>query len=762
MRGQRGRPLSTLIGRERELRLARALLQRPDVRLLTLRGPGGIGKTRLAQELAWTLMGDYERGAAFVELAGLHDPDHVIGAIAATLGVALGARDPTEAISEEVGAARMLIVLDNVEHLLACGPQVTDLLRRTPGLDVVATTRRALNVTGEHELLVGPLAWTGASDGRDAALTLFAERARAHDPDFELDENTMDVTRRICAALEGVPLSLELAAARLRALTPREVLAWLDRPFDALAGGAWDRPERLRSLRATLEWSCALLDEADRDVFLACGVFYGSFTLEALSAVTDRADFRERLSSLVEQSLVRRLDRVTGRYALLKSLRELAVEKLVAAGTLAHARDRHAAYYTRLAADIDARHEHVGWFLTRDALARVQLDLANLLGALAWWVNRGKADEALRLSTSLFRYWYSHGSSVEGCLWLERALTSAQDDTDPHLVVRAEAWLANLAASGGDHHRAEALLRSAIRRQQQFDDASFAPVLVNDLGFVLMKSGRHAEAETTFCGLLRDFGERGHPLLSGIALNALAEIMIITGRPAAALDFIREALRHHERNSNFRSLVHSHVWKGHAHHALGEMADAWRELLLAVELCVEHHLDHLLVDGLRVAAEWFAKERREEPAVQFMAASVTLRDHLNGTTLSHLSPELAEFRRAVGTRLTPDMFGRFWTEGASASWDKLLYQLRIIAMRKGTGKGACEPEGLALLTRREREVLALVQLGATDKRVAQALGISVMTASKHVANMLSKLGLHNRVALAHWASEHPAGPPSET
>lgn len=346
VRGLAGRALTRLVGRARELELALDLLRGGQVRLLTLRGPGGIGKTRLAQELVWTLVPEYELGAAFVELANVHDAAQVMPAIALTLGVRPGPAGAATAINDYVDGRTLLVVLDNAEHLLGCGPELSRLLQHSAGLTMIVTSRRALHVTGEYELPVGPLPWEDGTGSQNEAMTLFLERAQAVDPQWRPDAHTHLLVRRICKLLEGVPLSLELAAARLRALSLPEVLNWLGHPLEALADGARDQPERLRSLRGTLEWSFLLLEEEDRELFLACGMFFGSFTLEALQAVTMCTDVRGRLASLVEQSLVYRMNHAPDRYAMLQPLRELAAEKLGRGATWEIWRERQGAYFS--------------------------------------------------------------------------------------------------------------------------------------------------------------------------------------------------------------------------------------------------------------------------------------------------------------------------------------------------------------------------------------------------------------------------------
>ncbi|MFC4427311.1 ATP-binding protein [Deinococcus navajonensis] len=752
LRGLVSAPLSPLVGRAYELGLASDLLRRRRVRLLTLRGPGGIGKTRLAQELARELSPEYEQGGLFVELAGLRDPAHVLPAVLAALQVPLGSSDPIDVIARNLGPGRLLLLLDNLEHLLDAGPDLTRLLGQVSDLDLVTTSRRALHVTGEHELPVGPLAWGETPDAGMPAMQLFVERASARDPEFRLHPGNMADIHRICGKLQGVPLSLELAAARLHALSARTLLEWLDQPLEALADGARDLPERLQSLRSTLEWSYDLLDPGDRELLLCCSVFLGSFTLEALQEVAGLASVRSGVTSLVEQSFLRRTHE---RYSLLESVRGLTQEKLSGTQTLGHWQERHAAYYTALACRMDRRAASTGWFLPQEAWEQFVENHPELLAALAHWVGSGQQLRALQLGTALYRYWYSHGSSREGVQWLTRVIGMPGTDDHPVLLAQAYNALGNFLLEQGQLARAEELQRSALAVLDSARDESLRSEVQIDLAFTLLAKGRLSEAEPIFLAVARDHEACGQALFAGVARNGLARIMVVTGRYEDALSAVDRAIEHHRASGNQRGLAISHGWKSQAYRALGQPQRAWQDMLMCLEVCLQAHMEGLLAHAMpMVVVEWLMDDGQHGLAVRYLAAGVAWRERKGVTLQPAQQAELDGLCRTLTGILGADAFHDAWAQGLTST-DALLEALhRDLRQRKVHDPPPGGQDALRALTARERDVAVLVTAGLSDKRIAQKLGISVWTVNKHVASMLAKLALNNRVALTRWALEH--------
>jgi predicted ATPase/class 3 adenylate cyclase len=409
-----------LIGRERELGEASALL-RNGLRVLTLTGTGGTGKTRLALQLAAEVSEAFPSGVFFVSLAPVQDWELVAPTIARTLGLR---EQPGETVLETLdgylGDKELLLVLDNFEQVLAAAPSVAGLTAASPGLKLLVTSRTPLRLSGERTYPVPPLELS-------ESVQLFAERAHAAALEFAVTDENEDAIAEICRRLDGLPLAIELAAPRIRSLPPPALLRRLDQRLKLLTGGAQDLDERQRTLRATIEWSYELLPEAERELFAQLGVFVGGSRLEAAEALCDSIaiDLLDGLHSLVEKSLLRQRADADGepRYWMLETIREYALELLDEAGALQDARRRHAEWFLALAerADVEARTgDQAAWFDLLDA------DNANLRAAIDWAQETGDAELRLRLATALWGFWATRGHIAEGTSVLEEALRRAE------------------------------------------------------------------------------------------------------------------------------------------------------------------------------------------------------------------------------------------------------------------------------------------------------------------------------------------------
>jgi predicted ATPase len=434
-------PLTALLGRERELDEVERLLARPSVRLVTLLGSGGIGKSRLAVEVASRAQARGNTEVAFVDLSPVQQPALVTNVMAEALGVLDTGDEPLEQkLKTALRSRRMLVVVDNFEQVLSAAPLLTTLLTAAPEVTFLVTSRTLLRVSGEHAVEVGPLELPGGTRAVTAeqalgspSVALFVERARAVKPDFEVTEGNAAAVAAISVALDGVPLALELAAARVRMLPPAAILARLDRGLALLAGGARDLPARQQTLRSTIEWSTQLLDEPERRLLAQLGVFAGGFSLEAVEAVAEGTpsvggDPILGLGILVDNSLVREQDRA-GRpiYSLLATVREYAVEQLEQRGELESARAAHAGYFLALARSVEAELKDAR---QREVIGQLNDDRDNLRAVARYLLDEGRYAEIAEFAWHLIVYWWVGGLLGEVRAWMDEVLSAVGSSPD--------------------------------------------------------------------------------------------------------------------------------------------------------------------------------------------------------------------------------------------------------------------------------------------------------------------------------------------
>jgi len=544
------------VGREKEVTAANELLLREDVRLVTVTGPGGIGKTRLAVQVASGLDERFPGGIHFVPLSPVSDPGMITSVIVQTMGIReVGGESPLEILKKNLqdsSRAPVLILLDNFEHLIQAAPAVAELLTLAPQLKFLVTSRAALHVYGEHEFPVPPMALPDSRSmpaleelARCPAVDLFVQRAIAAKPDFELNQENARTVAEICARLDGLPLAIELAAARVKVLSPSSMRTRLESRLQLLTGGARDLPERQQTLRATIDWSYELLSAAEQKLFRRLSVFAGGCTLEGVEAVCDTKgdldlDLLDGMASIVDKSLMQQVDQANGesRFVMLETIREYAREKLEASGEEALTRRAHAAYCLVLAEEAP---EH-GGAEAGEWLERFTLEHDNFRASLEWLTKTGDADWGLRLGAALFRYWETREYLAEGRDRLGKLLKIPGAGAPTRLRARVVFAAGVLASEQRDYVQANALLRDSLEIERELGDQQGVAVSLNALAVIAREQGNAAVAHDLFQESLALWRELGDQRAVARALSNLASVVTLEGDPAGARELYAECL----------------------------------------------------------------------------------------------------------------------------------------------------------------------------------------------------------------------------
>ena len=525
-------PPTAMLGRDRETTAASALLRVPGVRLVTLTGAGGIGKTRIALEVARVLEPEFAGGAYFVSLGAIVDAKLVLATVAQTLGLSATAGDDAETLVGALPDRPLMVVLDNFEQLLDAAGEIAGLLVAAPQLHLLVTSRAQLRISGEHELPVPPLD-LGSSE------LLFVERSRAAGSALELTPANAEAITEICLRLEGLPLAIELAAARSKLLPPPALLERLQRRLDLLEGGARDLPERQQTIRATIDWSYDLLSPAEQALLAELGVFAGGASLEHVEQVCDDRTVLALLSSLLDKSLLQSIGDEP-RFAMLETVREYALERLADEPEAERVRRRHAECFCLLAER--AEQELVGAGEQAMWLQRLELEHDNFRAALAWAIAAGESVLALRLAAALGRFWHFHGDLEEGRRWLDEAL-AMRNTQPPSERAKALNRAAALALRQGRFSDVVPLAEESLELYRELGDLDGMGMSMVRLAHAAINVGDEALGDERLTAALGYYTEAGD--LRGVAIvtgNAGC-LALMRAEHDRAFDLLAESLR---------------------------------------------------------------------------------------------------------------------------------------------------------------------------------------------------------------------------